>query len=112
MLKRVVLYDVILILLTFAVSFLFFREYTAAAVVGILIAAVNFILNAVFTNYSVKIAGGSILIVLGALVRVAVAGAFAVVLYHGVMLNIAAYLIGYSLHYFSIIIGAAARMYK
>ena len=112
MLKKVMISDAVLIVASFAVSILFFRSYTAAVVIGILVAAVNFLLNAFVTNYSMKIAGSAILIVFGALARVAVAGAFAVILYRGSMLNIAAYLIGYSLHYFSIIIGAAARVYK
>lgn len=112
MLKKVVIYDAVLIAASFVLSIAFFREYTAAVVVGILVAVVNFLLNAVITNYSMKTAGSAILIVLGALARIAVAGAFAVILYRGNMLNIAAYLIGYSLHYVSIIMGAAARMHK
>lgn len=110
MLKKVLIADAAIALIMLAVCILFFKAYTAAAVIGILIAAVNFFLNAVITNYSMKITGSAILIVLGALVRVAIAGAFAVILYRGDMLNIAAYLIGYSLHYISVIIGAAARV--
>lgn len=112
MLKKVILYDAAIILLSFIVSIIFFKEYTVAVIIGIMIAVVNFLLNAVITNYSMKIAGSAILIVLGALVRVAIAGAFAGILYRGDMINIAAYLVGYSLHYISIIIGAAVRMHK
>ncbi len=112
MLKKVIIVDAVTTLILLIVSILFFKAYTAAAVVGIIIAVVNFLLNAVITNYSMKMTGSAILIVLGALVRVAIAGAFAVILYRGNMLNIAAYLIGYSLHYISIIIGAAARVNK
>lgn len=104
--------DAVITFITLIVSILFFKEYAAAAVVGIIIAIVNFLLNAVITNYSMKITGSAILIVFGALIRVAIAGVFAVILYRGDMLNIAAYLIGYSLHYISIIFGAAARAYK
>ena len=110
MLKKVIIIDAVITLIVLIVSILFFKVYTVAAVIGIIIAAVNFLLNAVITNYSMKITGSAILIVLGALVRVAIAGAFAVILYRGNMLNIAAYLIGYSLHYISIIIGAAVRV--
>lgn len=111
MLRKVMIYDAVITLLSFIVSILFFKEYTAAVIIGIVVSVVNFLMNAVITNYSMKITGGAILLVLGALARVAIAGAFAVILYHGNMLNIAAYLIGYSLHYISII-GAAARMHK
>ncbi|MEL7655134.1 MAG: ATP synthase subunit I [Bacillota bacterium] len=110
-LKKVICYDAVITLLSLIVSIIFFREYAAAVIIGIIIAVVNFLLNAVITNYSMKIAGSAILIVFGALSRVAIAGAFAVILYHGNMLNVAAYLIGYSLHYISII-GATARVHK
>lgn len=112
MLKKTIIYDVALIAVSFVLSILFLREYTVAVVVGLLIAVVNFLLNAVITNYSMKIAGGAFLVVLGALGRVAIAGVFAVVLYRGNMYNVAAYLIGYSLHYVSIIIGAVTRVHK
>ena len=111
MLRKVILFDAVITILLLIVSILFFREYTLAVVVGVIIAVANFLLNAVITNYSMGITGGSILIVLGALVRILVAGAFAVILYQGNMINIAAYLIGYSLHYISII-GATARVHK
>ena len=111
MLKKVILYDAVITILSFIASILFFREYTAAVIIGIIIAVINFLLNAVITSYSMKLSGSAVLVVLGALARVAIAGAFAVILYRGNMLNIAAYLIGYSLHYISII-GAAARVHK
>lgn len=111
-LKKVILCDLVVTLILLIISILFFKEYTAAAVVGIIIAAVNFLLNAVITNYSMKISGSAILIVFGALFRVAVAGIFALILYRGNMLNIAAYLIGYSLHYISVVISAAGRVHQ
>jgi ATP synthase protein I len=110
MLKKVLIADAAITIVLLIICLLFFKAYAAAAVIGIIVAVVNFLLNAVITNYSMKMAGSAVLIVLGALVRVAIAGAFAVILYRGDMLNIAAYLIGYSLHYISIIIGAAARI--
>ena len=108
MLKKVILYDAVITLFSLVASILFFKAYTAAVIIGIVIAVVNFLLNAVITNYSMKTKGGAFLIVLGALARVALAGVFAVILYRGNMLNIAAYLIGYSLHYIAII-SAAVR---
>lgn len=112
MLKKVLIYDAVTTALLIAVSMVFFREYAVAAIIGLLISIVNFFLNTIITNYSMKIAGGAFLTVLGALGRVAIAGVFAVILYRGSMYNIAAYLIGYSLHYVSIIIGAIGHMHK
>lgn len=112
MLKRVILFDFVIILLSFIVSIIFFKDYVAIVIIGIVIAAVNFLLNAVITNYSMKTSGGAILIIVGALARVAIAGVFAVVLYDNNMMNVIAYLIGYSLHYISVIAGATARGQK
>lgn len=112
MLKKVILVDAVITLLLLIVSVLFFKTYAAAAVIGIIVSAVNFLLNALITNYTMKIKGSAILIVLGALVRVVIAGAFALILYRGDILNIVAYLVGYSLHYMSIIIGTAVRRKK
>ena len=112
MLKRVILCDVIIILLSFIISIIYFKEYTAIIIIGIIISVINFLLNAVITNYSMKIPGGAILIVIGALARVGIAGAFAVILYNNNMGNIIAYIIGYSLHYISIIAGVTARGHK
>ena len=111
LLKKIILFDVVIALLSLVISTIFFRAYTAAVMIGIIIAVINLLLNAVITNYSMKIAGGPILIVFGSLARVAVAGAFAVILYRGILLNIIAYLIGYSLHYIAVI-GAAVRIRK
>jgi len=112
MLKRVILYDLIIILLSLVISAMFFKEYTAIIMIGIIIALVNFLLNSVITNYAMKLSGGAILIVVGALARVAIAGAFAVILYNNNMGNIIAYIIGYSLHYISVIAGATTRGHK
>lgn len=112
MLKKVILYDAIIILISFMISIIYFREYTPIIVIGIIIAVINFLLNTVITNYSMKVSGGAILIILGAFARIALAGGFVIVIYNGDKMNIIAYLIGYSLHYISIIIYAAARGHK
>lgn len=112
MLKKVFLCDAIITLLSLVVSILFLREYTAALIIGILAAIVNFLLNSVITNYSMKLAWGSIFIVLGSLARVSIAVALAVVLYRGNAFNIIAYITGYSLHYIAVIIGVMLRLRK
>jgi len=110
MLKKIVLCDAVIFLTAFILSILFWKEYTAAVTIGILVAVVNFLLNTVITDRAMKVNGSSFLIVLGALFRIGIAGAFALLLYGGDMLNVVAYLIGYSLHYVSIIISAALRV--
>ena len=109
MLKRVILYDAIIMLLSFAVSMIFFREYAIVIIIGIIgvfIALVNFLLNAVIIEYAIKTKLGKLWILLGTIARIAIAAAFALILYNGDMKNIIFYLIGYSLHYISMIISA------
>jgi hypothetical protein len=69
-------------------------------------------LNSVITEYAIKTAKGAAWIPFTALARIAIAGGFVLILYHGDVKNIIAYVIGYSLHYVSLGIGAASRKNK
>lgn len=109
MLKKVILYDLIILILTLAAAALFFRDLTVAVIIGILIAFVNFLLNAIVTNYSMRLSGSTLFIILGSILRIVIAGSFAIILYQGNIYNIIAYLIGYSLHYFAIILYGVTR---
>ena len=106
MLKRVILYDGIILLLSFVIAIIFFREYTLAITIGVAIAFVNFLLNSVITEKAMKTSKAAIWIPVGAVARIAIAGAFAVILYNNDPKNIIVYLVGYSLHYISVIISA------
>lgn len=109
-LKKVILYDAVIALLSLVISIFFFKAYTAAVMVGIVISVINFILNAVITNYAMKTKAGAALTVIGAVARVAIAGACAMLIYRsGSVQHIVAFLIGYSLHYLAVI-GAAIRV--
>lgn len=108
-LKKVMLYDGIILLLSFVISMIFFREYAVIIIVGIVIAFVNFLLNSIITEYAMKATKGAILVLLGAVSRVAIAGAFAYILYNGNKANVVAYIIGYSLHYTSMVISATSQ---
>jgi len=109
MLKRVMLYDGIILLLSFVISMIFFKVFTVTIITGVAIAFINFLLNSVITEYVIKTSKGAIWIPVGAVARVAIAGAFVLILYNDDIKNVIVYLIGYSLHYVSVIIAAASQ---
>ena len=112
MLKRAMYYDGIIMLLSFVISMIFFREFTVIIIVGVAIAFVNFLLNSVITEHAMKVSMGAIWIPVGAIARVAIAGAFVLILYNDDVKNIIVYIIGYSLHYASMVISAASQKNK
>jgi ATP synthase protein I len=112
MLKRVILYDLIILLLSFAVSMIFYREYAIVLIIGIAIALVNFLLNALITEYTMKASKSKILILAATVGRIALAAGFAYILYNDDMINIIVYLVGYSLHYVSMIISMIIQKNK
>jgi ATP synthase protein I len=112
MLKRVMVYDGIILLLSLIVSIIFFKEFTVIVMIGLGVAYLNFLLNSIITEYAMKASKGAILVVFGAVARIAVAGAFAFILYNGNKANVVAYIIGYSLHYASMVISAASQKNK
>jgi len=109
MLKKVMLYDGIILLISFIISIIFFTELTAIIIIGIVIALFNFFLNSVLTEYAIKTSRGAAWIPFGALIRIAIAGAFVLLLYNGELKNVIAFIVGYSLHYASMVIGAVMQ---
>ncbi|HML37791.1 MAG TPA: ATP synthase subunit I [Bacillota bacterium] len=109
MLKRVMICDGIIMLLSFIVSMIFFREFVIAIVVGVAVAFFNYLMNSAMTGHAMNTSRGMIWILLGAVVRIAIACGFAFILYNDNLYNIIAYITGYSLHYVSIIISASQR---
>ena len=112
MLRRIALYDSIILLLSVVISIIFFREYVIILIIGLIIALVNFLLNSVITEYAMKASKGRAWILVGTVGRIAIAAAFVLILYDNDMKNVIAYLIGYSLHYVSMIISMAVQRNK
>lgn len=112
MLKRVMVYDGIILLLSLIMSIIFFKEFAVIILIGLGIAFLNFLLNSAITEYAMKATKGAILVLFGAIARVAIGGAFAFILYNGNKANVVAYIIGYSLHYTSMVISAASQKNK
>ena len=109
MLKKVGSFDLVILLLAFVSSMFLFPDEKLALIAGLAAALVNFILNALITNYSIMVAGNRIILMLGTVVRIIVTAALAVMLCRNNMNHLIAFLVGYSLHYISVIIYGATR---
>ncbi len=108
MLKIILVYDGLVILLSLIVTIIFAREYTVVLIVGTAVAFFNYLMNSVITEYSMKVSKGAAWILLGAVARIAIAGAFAFILYQNNRYNIIAYITGYTLHYAAMVISSAS----
>jgi len=102
-LKKTALYDGIILIVSLVIALIFFRSYTIAVIAGLLVALINFLLNAVATNHLTARTGSAALVVGASIVRIALACAIALLLYQGNVKNVAAYLIGYTLHFIAVI---------
>lgn len=103
MLKKVVIYDTAILVLVFAATFIFFREFTVIAVLGVLIALANFVLNAVITSATFTASGQTAFVIIGTVIRVILTVIIAVLLCKDNLIDFAFFLAGYTLHYISII---------
>jgi len=103
-LKKVIAIDVVIAILTSILSLEFFKPYTYVVIIGIVMAIINFILNAVTTNYLLSIGGNRFLIVFSSAVRIIVTIGIILLLYKNNNYNIIAFMVGYTLHYVAIIL--------
>jgi ATP synthase protein I len=79
-------------------------------IIGLVMAVLNFQLNAITTNYILITKGSKILSVLGATVRIIITFSIAILLCKNNKYNFIAFLIGYSLHYVAVVFyGIAAK---
>lgn len=105
MLKMVIKYDVALMLIMLALCFIIKIQYIAIAESGLVIAAINFIMNsAVSNNIFIKKGGNKILLVLAAFARVILVCIVGFIFYRINQYYIIVYILGYTLQYVSLII--------
>ena len=109
MLKKVSIYDAIVLVASVIVCLLAFRQYTLVVVIAILLALMNFVLNAVVTNYTFIATGSRGMLIFATVIRIIVTAVIAVLLCRNNMNNLIAFLIGYSLHYIAIVVYGTTR---
>jgi ATP synthase protein I len=104
MLKKIIMFDMVIIMLTIIISMLIFKQYVFIIIFGVFMAVINFISNAIVTNYTLIKTGKRIFSILGAAARVIITFIIAVILTKNNKFNLIAFLGGYSLHYIAVII--------
>lgn len=112
MLGRVLLYDILILVLAFIGSILFFDKYAVVVIVGVLMAGINFLLNGVITSYTMSVTGKKGFYIVGAMVRIMITVGVAVLIADNNINNLVAFLIGYSLHYIAVLFYGATRGIK
>jgi len=102
MLKKVLIYDGLILVPVLLISVLFFKEYTLVGIVGLAMAAFNFLLNAGITTYNLKTTGNAAFYILGAMFRVIITVAVVLAISENNINNVIAFLTGYTLHYLAV----------
>lgn len=110
MLKKVTIYDFIILVLVTIISVIKFKEYAIIIVVAVIMSLANFVLNALITNYMLKVKGQHLLYILAAVGRVLITAVIAVLLCGKDMNSYLAILIGYSLHYIAVTFYGVTRV--
>lgn len=110
MLKKVFIYDIIILAIALTISLLFFPKYAVVIIVGLTISEINFIINALITSHTMKNNGNPMLHVIGAVVRVAITVAVVAALFGDDIYNLVAFLTGYTLHYLVIVFYGVTRV--
>ena len=106
MLKKVGIVDGILGLMALFLNVFIGHIYVYMIILGLLMAYINFLLNGVITYFLMGNKGGShtALVILGFLLRVLIVAGIGVIVFSFNKYYVLVYLLGYSLHFISIII--------
>lgn len=103
MIKKVFLADVVIAIIVGIVASILFKSYTFVLLIGLILALINFILNAAVSNYVVAQGGSKILNIFGIGFRVIFTVIIAIILCGNDRNKYLAILLGYTFHYFAII---------
>jgi ATP synthase protein I len=103
-LKSVAKIDIFIAIIALILSFIFYRPYTYVVAIGLAMAIINFVLNAVTTSYLLSIGGKKASIIISSAIRVIITVVIILLLYNNNKYNIVAFIVGYTLHYVSVVI--------
>lgn len=111
MLKVVAIFDAIILFLTIVIALILFNSYKLVVIMGLILAIMNFMLNAIVTSYAFAMTGKKSIYVLSSIVRIIITVVIAVIICSNIY-NFIAFLIGYSLHYLAVIFYGITRKNK
>lgn len=103
-LKKVFYIDIVIIAIVFIISYKFYKPYQYVVIIGLLLSALNFMANAVTTNYILAKSGKKIIIVLSSAVRIIITLGIVIILCNSDKFKYIAIIIGYTLHYLAVIL--------
>lgn len=103
-LKRVFFLDIIIVVLAFGISYVFYKPYDYIVVVGLILAALNFLGNAVSTSFILAKSSNKFLTVLISAFRIIITLCIVLVLCGNDKFKYIAIIMGYTLHYIAVII--------
>lgn len=112
MLKIVLIFDNLILFFTIVTSLIFLKNYMLIIIVGMIMAILNFVLNAIITNYTFVMTGKKIFYLLGSVVRIIITVSVALLLCKSNLYNFIVFLIGYSLHYIAVVLYGITRKNK
>jgi ATP synthase protein I len=103
-LKRVFAFDIIIAVLAFSISYVFYKPYDYIIIVGLILATSNFVLNAISTSIIISKSGKKIFTVLLSAFRIIITLCIVIILCGNDKFKYIAILIGYTLHYIAVIL--------
>jgi ATP synthase protein I len=102
-LKRVLFFDIIIAVISFIISYVFFKPYDYIVIVGLILAGFNFVFNAISTSFILSLSGKNFLTVLMSAFRIIITLCIVIVICGNDKFKYIAILAGYTFHYLAII---------
>lgn len=104
MLRKVILFDIILALILGGTTYYFFKNYVFIVLFGLSLAIISFVLNGIITEYILlkKTGKYKTVALISYLIKIVTISGIAVILFNQNKLNVIAYMLGYSSHFISL----------
>lgn len=101
-LKKVYIFDIIIAIISFIISYVFFKAYDYLVVIGLFLSAFNFLINAITTTVILSRKGSKVQAVLASAVRIIITLCIVIILCGNDKYKYIAIIIGYTLHYLAV----------
>lgn len=101
-LKKVYIFDIIIAIISFIISYVFFKTYDYLVVTGLFLAAFNFLINAITTTVILSSGGKKMQAIIASAVRIIITLCIVIVLCGNDKYKYIAMIIGYTLHYLAV----------
>ncbi|AJA49626.1 ATP synthase I chain [Clostridium pasteurianum DSM 525 = ATCC 6013] len=102
--KKVLPIDIIIIVLVFIISCIFYKTYRYIVIAGLILSILNFIVNGITTNYILLKSKEKFLIILSSAFRIIITLCIVVIICGNDKFKYIAIIAGYTLHYLAVII--------